>query len=120
MFLKLLRWAAPLADLITTTLGQDIERRRTDVIVLPRSAEQSAIPLFRIALEVDQVVARLGGQVSIETHWRVLDTRSGKIALGREVYSSTAQSPSYAAVASALSECIALLAERLLQAIPPG
>jgi uncharacterized lipoprotein YmbA len=114
------RWAAPLADLVTTTLGQDIERRRTDIIVLPRSAEQSSIPLFRIAVEIDEVTARLGGAVSIETHWRVTDARSGKVSLGREVFSSPTHPQSYTMVASALSDCIALLADRLVREIPAG
>ena len=54
------RWAAPLADLVSATLGQDIERRRNDVIVLPRSAEHAGIPLIRIRVEIDRVSARLG------------------------------------------------------------
>jgi uncharacterized protein len=114
------RWAAPLADLITTALGQDIERRRTDIIVLPRSAEQASIPLFKINVEIDQVTARLGEPVRIETHWRVTDVHSGKVTLGREVFSSTAQPQSYAQVAGSLSECVASLADRLIKEIPAG
>jgi uncharacterized lipoprotein YmbA len=112
------RWAAPLADLVTTTLGQDIERRRGDVVVLPRSADQSGIPLIKIAIEIDQVTARLGDQVTIETHWRVTDARTGKVSIGLEVFASSQQPSSYRDVASALSTCIALLADRLVQEIP--
>ena len=112
------RWAAPLADLVTATLGQDIERRRGDVVVLPRSADQANIPLLRIVIEIDQLTARLGDQVSIETHWRVSDARTGKVTLGRDVLAGPQRPQSYAEVAEALSSCIALLADRLIREIP--
>jgi uncharacterized protein len=112
------RWAAPLADLVTATLSQDIERRRADVVVLPRSANESNIPLVKIVIEIDQVTARLGDSVAIETHWRVTDTRSGKISIGRDAFAASQRPQSYAEVASALSACVALLADRLVREIP--
>lgn len=112
------RWAAPLADLVTATLGQDIERRRDEVVVLPKSADQSGIPLTRIVLEIDQVTARLGDQVSIETHWRVTDARTGKVSIGRDLFSSSTRPQSHTEVAAALSDCLALLADRLVREIP--
>ena len=112
------RWAAPLADLVTATLSQDIERRRADLVVLPRSADQAGIPLTRIVLEIDQVTARLEDQVTIETHWRVIDARTGKVSIGRDVLTSSQRPQNYSDVASALSDCIALLAERLVREIP--
>jgi uncharacterized protein len=112
------RWAAPLADLMTSTLSQDIERRRGDVVVLQRSADQAKLPLVKIAVDVDQVTARLGDQVSIEAHWRVTDARSGSISLGRDVFVAPLQSNGYQAVAAGMSSCIALLAERLAKEIP--
>jgi uncharacterized lipoprotein YmbA len=113
------RWAAPLSDLVTAALGEDIERRRADVVVLPRSVDQTDIPLVKIVIEIDQVTARFGSPVSIETHWRVTDARTGKVSLGRDSFVSTQQPQSYAEVAAALSSCIALLADRLVGAIPP-
>jgi len=114
------RWAAPLADLVTATLGQDIERRRGDVVVLPRSADQAQIPLTRIVIEIDQVTARLGDQVLVETHWRVTDAQTGKVSIGREALSSSQRTQNHSDVASALSDCIALLADRLVREIPAG
>jgi uncharacterized lipoprotein YmbA len=112
------RWAAPLADLVTATLGQDIERRRGDVVVLPRGPDQAGIPLVKITVEIDQVTARLGDQVAIETHWRVTDTHSGKVSIGREAFTSPQRPQSYSDVAADLSTCIGLLAERLVREIP--
>lgn len=113
------RWAAPLADLMTMTLGQDIERRRPDALVLPRSVEQARLPLVKIAVDVDQVTARLGDQVRIEVHWQVSDTSTGKVSLGREVFTSGLHSDSYASVAEGLSACISQLADRLVAELAP-
>jgi uncharacterized lipoprotein YmbA len=107
------RWAAPLADLVTTALSQDLERRRSDVVVLPKSANNAGIPIVRVSVEIDRLTARLGDHLSIESHWRVTDARTGKESLGRDVFVSRQQPQSYAEVAAALSACIALLADRL-------
>ncbi len=112
------RWAAPLADLVTATLGRDIERRRGDVLVLRSGPDQTGIPLVEITVEIDQVTARLGDQVAIETHWRVTDTHTGKGSIGRDAFASPQRAQSYAEVAAALSTCIGQLAERLAGEIP--
>jgi uncharacterized lipoprotein YmbA len=114
------RWAAPLADMVNDTLGQDIERRRSDVVVLPKSAYKAGLPLIRIVVEIDQVNARLADHISIETHWRIVDARSGKETLGRDSFVSQRQPQSYTEFAAAFSDCIALLADRLAAEIPTG
>ncbi len=107
------RWAAPLADLVTASLSEGLERRRSDVVVLPKSADNAGIPIVRVTVEIDRLTARLGDHLSIETHWRVTDVRTGKEKLGRDVFVSQQQPQSYAEVAAALGACIALLADRL-------
>jgi uncharacterized lipoprotein YmbA len=114
------RWAAPLADMVNGTLSQDIERRRSDVVVLPKSADKAGIPLFRIAVDIDQVAARMGEHLRIDTHWRVTDVRTGKETLGRDSFVSTQQPQSFEEIAAALSACIGLLADRLAGEIPTG
>jgi uncharacterized protein len=107
------RWAAPLADLVTTALSQDIERRNAGVLVLAHRAEQAGLPLIKIDVDLDQVTARLGDQVSVEAHWRVTDARTGRVSLGRETFSAPLGARGYAAVAGGLSSCIGQLADRL-------
>jgi uncharacterized lipoprotein YmbA len=112
------RWAAPLADLVTATLGQDIERRHVNAVVLQKSEDQAGIPVVRMAIEIDEMTARLGAPVAIETHWRVTDARTGKVSLGRNYFASSQRPKDYSELASALSSCIASLADRLVQEIP--
>jgi uncharacterized lipoprotein YmbA len=112
------RWAAPLADLIAASLSQDIERRRADVVVLPKSANKAGIPIVRVTVEIDRVTARLGDHLNIETHWRVTDAGTGKETVGRDAFASQQQPQSYAEVAAALGACVARLADRLAGVIP--
>jgi uncharacterized lipoprotein YmbA len=111
------RWAAPLVDLMTTALRQDIERRRGDVLVSRWSADPG-ISRVRIEVDIVSLSARRGIEVSIETQWRV--TASGRTSFGRDVFAAPVHSDGYAAVATALSTCLGLLADRLLKEIPPG
>jgi uncharacterized protein len=112
------RWAAPLSDLITSALARDIERQRGDVVVLPHRLDNAGVPLTAIAIDVDEVRARLGDQVALEAHWRITDTAGGKVTLGRDVFVSPVQSQSYAAVAEGVSGAVRLLADRLIKEIP--
>jgi uncharacterized protein len=111
------RWAAPLSDLITSALARDIERQRADVVVLPHHMDKAEVPLTAIAIDVDQVRARLGDQVSIEAHWRITDA-AGKVTLDRDVFVSSEHAQTYAALADGLSAAVGLLANRLIKEIP--
>jgi uncharacterized protein len=112
------RWAAPLSDLITSALAREIERQRSDVVVLPRQLDNAGVPLTAIAIDVDEVRARLGDQVALEAHWRITDTAGGKVTLGRDIFVSPVKSQSYAAVAEGVSGAVRLLADRLIKEIP--
>ena len=114
------RWAAPLADLVTAALGRDIEQRRADVVVLSKTADHAGIPLVRMTVDFDQISARLGTQLTVETHWRVIDAHTGRELLGRDTFVSPQPPQSYADVAAALSACIASLADRLAGQVPAG
>jgi len=111
------RWAAPLADLVTQTLAQDIERRRGDVVV-GGNLSRSTGPALKLTVDIVQVWLRRGERASIETHWRILDARTGKEAAGSDVFSVALGQEGYAGIAQALSQCVGLLADRLAEQIP--
>ena len=112
------RWGAPLADLVTSVLSRDIEQRRNDIVVLPRPAAHANITLTTIAIDVDQVIAQLGAPVKIETHWRITDTRNGKVSLGRDTFIGPTPAQSFTEIAVSMSFCVGLLADRLVAEIP--
>ena len=111
------RWAAPLTDLVTQTLAQDIERRRSDLLV-GGAVNQSAVGLIKITVDIVQASVRRGASASIEIHWRILDMRSGKDIVGGDIFSARLRQDDYAAVAQGLSETLAQIADRLAEQIP--
>jgi uncharacterized protein len=113
------RWAAPLADLATQTLARDIERRRLDMLVADAATDRSGGTAVKITVDVVQMMVRRGERASIEAHWRILDPRNRKTVVGGEVFSAPLGSDGYAAVAQALSDCLGLLAERLVGQLAP-
>lgn len=105
------RWAAPLADLMTQTLARNIEQRRTDMLV----ANHGNDARIKIIVDVVQVTIRRGQRASIEAHWRIIGARGGTDAVGGEVFAAPLGEQDYAAVAQALSQCVGLLADRLVE-----
>jgi uncharacterized protein len=112
------RWAAPLADLVTQTLARDLERRRVDLLVADPSVIRSSAVSIKITVDVVQMTVHRGGRASIETHWRILDARTGKDVAGGDVFGAALGQNGFADVAQALSECLALLADKLIGQMP--
>jgi uncharacterized lipoprotein YmbA len=112
------RWAAPLADLVAQTLGQDIERRRPDLVVGGPSASHSAGSAIRVAVDIVQVTLRRGDRAAIEVHWRILDTPTSTDIAGGDVFSAPLAAEGYAAIAESLSECLGMLAQALAGQMP--
>jgi len=114
------RWAAPLSDLFAQTLARDLERRRADLLVAGRGDGRLGEAAFKVTIDVVQVSIVKGGRTSIETHWRILDVRTGKDTTGGEVFGVVSKEDSYAAAAQALSDCLGLLADRLAPQLTAG
>jgi uncharacterized lipoprotein YmbA len=114
MVLEHERWAAPLADLVTQTLGRDLERRRSDLLVAGHNVSPSGAAAVKVTVDLVQMTVRRGEQASIEAHWRILDPRTGADTVGSEMFRAPVAQDGYAAVPQALSECLGLLADRLV------
>jgi len=108
------RWAAPLTDLATQTLARDIERRRNDLLVFTHGMGRSKDTDLRIAVDVVQMTLHRGGQARIEAQWQIVDLHSGKVVAGGGDFSVPLAVGDYAAIAASLSECLGLLADRLV------
>jgi uncharacterized protein len=107
------RWAAPLADLMTQTLARDLERRRSDLLVAGPSVGRAGESVIKVTVDLVQMSVRKGERASVEAHWRIVDSRHGGDVLGGELFSAPLAQDDYAAVPQALSDCLALLADRL-------
>jgi uncharacterized protein len=114
------RWAAPLSDLVALALARDIERRRADMLVTEHSVPHSPGTVIVITVDIVQMTVRRGERATIETHWRIVDPRTGKDQVGGEVFSASVAQDGYGAVAQALSECLGQLADRLAAQLRGG
>ncbi len=108
------RWAAPPADLATQTLARDLELRRSDVLVAAQSAGHSGAAAVKVTVDLVQMTVRRGERASIEAHWRISDLRTSADVVGSEIFGAPVAQDGYAAVPQALSECLGLLADRLV------
>lgn len=109
------RWAAPLADLVRQTLALDIERRRADMTVADREVNRSKAPAIAIVVDVVQMSVHRGEKARIEARWRIHDARTGADTSGGGEFAAALAGEGYGSVAQALSECLGLLADRLVQ-----
>jgi uncharacterized protein len=112
------RWGAPLADLVSQTLAQDIERRRGDVLVGGAGLGGTQGAAIKMTVDIVQVWMRRGEPARIEVHWRIQGPQPGKELSGAEAFSAPLGHDGYAAVAHAWSACVARLADRLAEQIP--
>ncbi|HEY2686132.1 MAG TPA: PqiC family protein [Steroidobacteraceae bacterium] len=111
------RWASPLADQMITVLGQDIEQRRPDSLVVTRSLLRQNSPTVTVAVQVVSLNIDKNAHVAIETRWRV--QRDGADATqGRDSFEVPVAGNEYDAVSRALSGCLAGLADRLVREWP--
>jgi uncharacterized protein len=114
------RWAAPLADQVAVVLGQDIEKRRPDLMISSRRLSQPGAPTIAISADIVEVSASRGGGVSMEVRWRIDRAGYAQAITGREVFRQPATGNEYAQVVRAVSDCVAQLADRLAQQLPPS
>ena len=110
------RWGEPFADQISQTLARDLEQRRADVLIGGRAFDQPGVAPVKIKVDIVRISARMGGQATIEAHWRVED---GSLdVIGGDSFSSNITGSDYSGVAVAYSNTLAQLAEKLTAALP--
>ena len=110
------RWAGPLSEQVTTTLGQDIEARRQNVIVASRSVSQPDGPMTSIAVDIVQLTLQSSVGAKIEVRWRV--QHGNDVNQGRETFMSAAQVAGFQGLVAALDTCLEKLADRLVLQLP--
>jgi len=111
------RWAVSLSDQVSETLGRDLERRRSDVLVAGRAFDRGTPPV-KIRVDIVRLSARRAGRVSMEAHWRIVDAAAGLDVVAGDLFESPVDGGGYEAIAAAYSEVLSRLAAALAAAIP--
>ncbi len=110
------RWGEPFADQVSQTLARDLEQRRSDFLIGGRGFDQPGTAPVKIRVDIVRMSARMGGQATLEAHWRV---ESGTLdVVGGDIFSSSVSGSDYAAVAVAYSDTLSQLAGRIAGTVP--
>jgi len=112
------RWAVALSEQMLQTLARDLERRRGDVLVASRAFDRGTTPPVKITVDIVRLRARRAGRVSMEAHWRIVDSAAGVDVVAGDVFDSPVDGAGYEAIAAADSRVLSQLADSLAAAIP--
>jgi len=111
------RWGAPLADLVTTVLTQDlVQRLSPDSVVLPEAAAPAGTRV--IGLDILQFGPDAAGDVILDASWNLTPYGSDTPLFTRHVLlRAPAEAGSYAAQARGMSGLLGQLADAMADAL---
>ena len=112
------RWAVPLSDEVTQTLGRDLERRRADVLIADRRFDQKGSTPAFVKVDIVRMLAQRGRRAHVEAHWRIVDATEGMDELGGDIFETAVEGSGYAAIAGAYSRALSELADRIAAQLP--
>lgn len=107
------RWAPPLSDQLLQTLARDLERRRSDVLVADRAFDQKDNDPVTIRVEIVSLSVDSVGNVLLEAHWRIVDTKAAVDDIGSDVFNSQVKRSGFDGIAMGYSEVMSALAGKL-------
>lgn len=113
-----IRWAAPLTESIRRTLTFDLANRLgNNQVVLPGQPKPSAV--LWLVLTIQTFAPHPDNRVDLKAHWSIL-TRNAHpqtIAQGEAAIQTRAQSTHSTALAAAMSDALATLADRITESL---
>ena len=112
------RWAGSLEEDITRVLIHRVGDRLGTLRVYGYPSRVVADTDYRVAIDVRVFDGVLGGEVTLETSWAVLDDSTGEVLHTRQAsYRGVAHGDDYDAYAAALSTLLGQLADQLAAVI---
>ena len=110
------RWAAPLDALIQQALTQDLSVRLPDGKVAPANAGAGC---SNVAIDVMRFESDMAGRTNLDVFWSVAGSDPAKpLATHHEQIELTAGNGSFPGVASAMSQAVGMLADRIASELP--
>ena len=109
------RWAEPLEDGIARVVAEEIAARvPTDRIVMYpwRGAVARAIQ-YQVVVVVMRLDGRRGGDVTLDTRWRILGKDGNELAFRRSTMSLTTTGPGYDPMIAAMTRAVATLGQEI-------
>lgn len=113
------RWAGPLDDMITQVLSQDLEQRLPGSLVQRERSALAGEPALVAGVEIDRFEADAAGQAVLSARFTLRAADGGSALRDGRVEASVAPSGlGTNALVLALSQSLAHLADRMVEALP--
>jgi uncharacterized lipoprotein YmbA len=109
------RWAEPLEDGIARVLAEEIGARiPTDRIVMyPWRGVVARGIEYQVVVVVMRLDGRRGGDVTLDTRWRILGNDGTELAFRRSMLSETATGSGYEPMIAAMARTLASLGQEI-------
>jgi uncharacterized lipoprotein YmbA len=117
------RWAEPLEDGIARILMEQIGARvpTERIVMFPwRGVDGRAIQ-YQVIVGVLRFDGRPGGNITLDTRWRILGKDGAELALRRSTLIETAAGPGYEPMVAAMSHAVVILGQEIaaeIRALP--
>jgi uncharacterized protein len=114
------RWAEPLADSIARTVAEEIASRvPTDrVIAYPWRGLFGRAIQFQVVIVVVRFDGRPGGDITLDTRWRILGRNGDERAFRRSTVTEAAAGSGYEPMVAAMNRALLTLGREIASEIP--
>jgi hypothetical protein len=109
------RWAEPLEDGVARVLAEEIGARvPTDRIVMfPWRGVVARVMQYQVVVVVMRLDGRRGGEVTLDTRWRVLGNDGAELAFRRSTMTESATGPGYEPMVAAMTRALVALGQEI-------
>jgi uncharacterized protein len=109
------RWAEPLDDGIARVLAEEIGARvpTERIVTFPWRGVVARAIQYRVVVAVLRFDGRLGGDVTLDTRWRILGRDGAELAFRRSTVSEAAAGPGYEQMVGAMTRTLGALGQQI-------
>jgi len=109
------RWAEPLPDGVARVLGEEIGARvgTERIVTFPWRGVVARTIQYQVVLAVLRFDGRPGGDVTLDTRWRILGRSGNELAFGRFTKVEATGGPGYEAMIDAMTRALLLLGQEI-------
>jgi uncharacterized protein len=117
------RWAEPLPDGIARILAEEIGTRvpTERVVTFPWRGVTARDIQYQVVVAVLRFDGRLGGDVTLDTRWRILGKDDAELAFGRSTVVEATGNPGFEPMVAAMTRALVSLGEEIagrIRALP--
>jgi uncharacterized lipoprotein YmbA len=108
------RWAESLEDGIARTLAEEIGARvPSERIIYPWQGVVARIIQYQVVVAVLRFDGRPGGDVTLDTRWRILDRDGKELTFHRSTVTEAAAGPGYVPMVAAMARALGTLGQEI-------